>query len=673
MPTPENPNFLHKKYRDLSASPEVSRAASKKEHETQEPLPPTKPKERIQAYLDRLNTILNPEPRDPTASKEEQEASAASRKHRNIELLKTSLYNNVLTIPQEVPESYFDSIIKRHKEEGHGDIEIPEDQRQELIQTIIQDQENSLDLWVTYLTSKDAKYPDWSKYWAFRSMLKMGTFDKEKHQFTKRTKGSISPFPELNQEALAIVLNAQETLEAGDQPDLGFDLDDATKQSFLQALKQKNFAKSYAIAIEQFKPISEALLKITDGEWRTFPQGSDPQELVDSLKDYGTGWCIRGKATAARYLEFNNLEVFYSNDQEGNPTVPRLVIVRDQNNTTTEFRGIAKQEEHDKYIGDVVQKKLKELPDGKQFEQRAQDMKTLTELVRKNDQDPTSLTKEDLIFLYEIDHQIQNFGYHDKDPRIKELLDQRNPKEDAPIVLNCTPDQIATNKDEITEDTKAYIGPLFSGIFDLLPSSGHCEESATRQSRSTKRTGSPHPDQGVVARDDRPLHTSIEHFYTSFPEGRIEQRTIEIGGKTPEQYKQELTEQGHRMGEWAEDILAKTPTSKEPQDIQTIRLTVGDLGFTEATGYDEICKRAKELGLELAPAEAGPALRLSLIDQPMGDWFRIAMEPIVDRGGFPLVFGLARGADGSWLLADGGGPGSLWFPRSSFVFRRKQH
>jgi len=41
------------------------------------------------------------------------------------------------------------------------------------------------------------------------------------------------------------------------------------------------------------------------------------------------------------------------------------------------------------------------------------------------------------MFLYEIDGKIEGFGYKIPDPRIKEILDKRNAKIDAPIVLGC--------------------------------------------------------------------------------------------------------------------------------------------------------------------------------------------------------------------------------------------
>ena len=90
-------------------------------------------------------------------------------------------------------------------------------------------------------------------------------------------------------------------------------------------------------------------------------------------------------------------------------------------------------------------------------------MRRMTEIENKTKINQP-LTREDLIFLYEIDQPIEGFGY-DKDPRIEEIRKTRNSKQDAPVMFNCDPNQIATNEREIAENTKAYIGPLFPHIF----------------------------------------------------------------------------------------------------------------------------------------------------------------------------------------------------------------
>lgn len=610
----------------------------------------------IRTYTNRFNDLLHNRP-------------TQERRELAIEKLKNLLHDALLSTA--VPESYFAAIKRRHREEGHGDIAIPDDLKAELGQTLLNEQRRSLDAWIDYLVSSDAKYPDALKYWTFRSILKMGRFDKEKHAFTNREgRGTVSPFPELNREALAIVLEDMERKYGGEKADFAFtaryDIPEDAKSAYRAALtgEREDFSALYALAIDAFKPISEDLLEITDGVWMVYPQGSDPMTsvptgmehgktitgtpLVPALTDYGTGWCLRGEPTARRYLVDNALHVYFSKktrDKDAPAEVPRVVMVVNPQNQITEVRGIEAHEHLDAHIGKVVKEKLQEHPDGQTYQKKSEDMQRLTSIENKTRQS-IPLTKEDILFLYEVDSRIEGFGYEaaGRDPRIEELRSKRNPKEDLPILFDCTPDQIALTPKEISSVTKAYIGPLAPGIFSLLEK------------------------------------YSIEHIYTSFPEGRIRRESLMIGGKTPKELEAALDEkdsQGNRCFQvsfHARSMLRSCDftTAKKPEGITLIRLTVRDLGFSNGATIDEIFDRAQKLGLEPCPPETGPHYRLQKSGQPMGDWVYIGMKPIADSDGRPGVFGLVRGGDGLWLYGGWADPGARWHPGGGFVFRLRK-
>ena len=66
-------------------------------------------------------------------------------------------------------------------------------------------QERTLRSWFDYLAEDDAEYPMWFRYFVVRNLQKMGTLDKEKGEYSKRTDHTVAPFPELNSEALGFV------------------------------------------------------------------------------------------------------------------------------------------------------------------------------------------------------------------------------------------------------------------------------------------------------------------------------------------------------------------------------------------------------------------------------------------------------------------------------------
>jgi hypothetical protein len=64
--------------------------------------------------------------------------------------------------------------------------------------------------------------------------------------------------------------------------------------------------------------------------------------------------------------------------------------------------------------------------------------------------------------------------------------------------------------------------------------------------------------------------------------------------------------------------------------------------------------RAQQLGFELAAAEVGPLLRLQYIDQPMGEFLIVGMEPIKTWSGEPVILNVANGGAGLVLIGQDG-------------------
>lgn len=612
-----NPDFLKEKYA-LHNTDEVEAAASRTEIQTGEKVPQD-PATRIQNYLERFTGILDRE--DP------------AKRERGIEALKHILHDKFVIKPEEIPEGYFENQRRLAREQGHGDVKVSREMRNQLSEVVVTDQETTLDNWIDYLSSKDATYPDWLKYYAVRSVLGMGAYDKDKHQFGKRSKGTTKPFPDLNREALAYVLDAIEKNNTAE----GYDFSTLAEEDhaqFEKLLTGENFAKLYAFAIEKVTPASPEQLTSTAGTWIKYDQGSDHSALVQSLQGHGTGWCTAGESTAKAQLENGDFYVFYSLDDKGQPIIPRAAI-RMQEGKIAEVRGIAAEQNLDPTISPVVEAKLKEFPDGAAYEKKTADMKELT-IIEQATKAEKPLNSAQLRFLYEIDSSIEGFGYQ-RDPRIAELRANRNPQEDMPTVFECSPDEIAHSAKDITAETKAYVGPLVPGIFHMLPE-------------------------------------GIEHIYTSFPENPIRQDMVEIGGTTREELLHQLEEKGIKISDYAKDMInsADFTTGEQTEAANLVRLTVDSLGFPKGATTDEIYRKAEQLGLELCPAEIGPKYRLKYAEQPMNEWFRIGMKPITDRHGSPNVFNLVRNANGLWLHNDFAQPDRRWRPPHQFAFRLRK-
>lgn len=149
-------------------------------------------------------------------------------------------------------------------------------------------------------------------------------------------------------------------------------------------------------------------------------------------------------------------------------------------------------------------------------------------------------------------------------------------------------------------------------------------------------------------------------------------KTVRLGTcKSSSGYAKALRSAGMRIGGWGGDILSKISYSKEEIDLNLVVLSVAELGFKEGATYVEICAKAIQLGLELCPAEVGPALLLQYGDPPQrGERLYIAMEAISNRLNYRCIFTVEHNA-GAWLDGDNGGHlVHFWSAAARFVFVR---
>lgn len=570
-----------------------------------------------------------------------------------LERIKESYRKQNVIKPEDVPESAFLLEQRIAREMGYGDVELTDEFKEQKREQIINDQINSLDKWVDYLTSQDAfVYPTWGKYWAFTSMLKMGKFEKtgddegrEQARFATRTQDTVAPFPPLNPRALSMTISVmkQKVLEAekakSERDTIANTSTKLSDEQFKQLLSSESFAKIYTQFLIELPEYSREGLQETRGKWVKYPQNSEPDTLVQSLDGYPLEWCTANIDTARAQLQGGDFHVYYSIDKAGNPVIPRIAIRMEGENKIAEPpRGIATNQNLDPYVGEVLGTKLKDFgTEGEVYKKRASDMKHVTEIEEKIKTNKI-LNKQDLRFIYEVDSKIKGFGYQ-RDPRVEELRVGRDFNADTLIILECTQEQIAYTSMEINENTKAYLGKLEPGIFEIIN------------------------------------QYKIEHIYISFPEGKIKKESITIGGKKWQQLDQEMAEKNINISDPAPDMLkSKDFETLENAEVgDYVRLRVRDLLSGDPT-TDQLYAKANELGLDLCPAEVGPHYRLKYLDQPINEYNFIAMKQISDRDENPRVFVVYRHDDGLGLGGTWAPPNNTWDPELELLFRlRKSH
>lgn len=357
--------------------------------------------------------------------------------------------------PDDVPESYFELQRRIVRERGQGDIALDSATRSRLAQGVAREQMDSLDRWTDYFLSPDANhYPMWAKVWAFEEMTKLKALEAGATEFTRRTATTTNPFPALNSEALSAVINGVERVIKKESLD-GLD------PEFIELLKKGSFQQLYAWALRA-KSAMAGDLRVTAGQWLKFPKGSSAEPLYESLQCGSTGWCTAGAlSTAQSQMKGGDFYVYYSNDASGVPRQPRIAI-RMEGGSIAEVRGIAERQHLDPEIAKtgILEAKLKEFGDeGTKYQKRSRDMRRMTEIETKAKSGGV-LSPEDLRFLYEIDETIEGFGYS-KDPRIAELLKNRDQRSDFAAIFKCKPEQISfTPEEALRGDILFHVGDL---------------------------------------------------------------------------------------------------------------------------------------------------------------------------------------------------------------------
>jgi len=460
--------FLHKKDPQLHASTSVRHEQKRRRRAGQETS--HRPTDMIANWLEVIEKTHTGHADDPQV----------------LERIKDFYHKRHVIKPEDVPEAAFLLEQQIARELGHGTVELTDEFKERKTNQIIADQKESLNRWIDYLSSENADYPMWAKYWAFTSMVQMGKFEKvekgkpgkeeEYGRFAKRERDTVAAFPMMNPRALANTISAMEKkLERKQMPkderkktpvkNLSDRLSDP---EFQQLLSTEEFSKLYAQFLIEIPEYSTEGLQETRGEWKKYEKGSDPKPLVDSLDGHPLEWCTANLDTARTQLEGGDFYVYYSYDQEEKPTIPRVAI-RMTGDKIAEVRGIAQGQNMDPYIGDAVDEKLEEFPDKEKYKKKLEDMRRLTEIEKLVKGGGEKLEIEDLKFLYEMDEKIQGFG-QGRDPRIEEVKEKRDQKKDYAQLYNRPEEEIALTMDDIDKSTTLLVGNLSlkdGGFMDL--------------------------------------------------------------------------------------------------------------------------------------------------------------------------------------------------------------
>ena len=367
----------------------------------------------------------------------------------HINLLKKLYYQKYVIKRENIPNKYFQNREKLLLENGYG--RYNEFDKQKDIELIINNQKKSLEIWIDYFLSKDSNfYPMWVKYWVFQGMIKLGTYDKKRNKYMTRTKDTIAPFIELNREALALSIEFLRKYVEENKITNNKDLD--------RLIEGGSFQKIYTYFLKKINVKTDN--NSNDGIWKKYSRGNKYMLLVKSLKNKNTGWCTASEEVAKIQLRQGDFYVYYTKDSNQKYTVPRIAI-RMEADTIAEIRGVLSSQNVEPCFEQVLKEKIKELDNNNEYYKKVDDMKQMTIIYNKTINNEV-LTKQELIFLYEIEEKIKSFGYSE-DPRIEYIRNKRNKLDDLSCILKLDESLIGLDRKDVFQRKIVY----FYGDLDL--------------------------------------------------------------------------------------------------------------------------------------------------------------------------------------------------------------
>jgi hypothetical protein len=153
-------------------------------------------------------------------------------------------------------------------------------------------------------------------------------------------------------------------------------------------------------------------------------------------------------------------------------------------------------------------------------------------------------------------------------------------------------------------------------------------------------------------------------------------RTIALGThKGVDAYRRALDSAGIKIGDAADETLGRPAFRYGTMrtDVELVVLSAADLGVESESSLADVYKRARQVGLELCPAEIAPQLRLDYRNQPLGEALNIAMEPVATYSGEPTILALVNFGTGLALIGSDG-RSEFMVPRTwRFVFALPTH
>lgn len=131
-----------------------------------------------------------------------------------------------------------------------------------------------------------------------------------------------------------------------------------------------------------------------------------------------------------------------------------------------------------------------------------------------------------------------------------------------------------------------------------------------------------------------------------------------------------LISDGFRLSDWIVDIYKHHKFMPIDKDHSVHRIKLSDLGFSTPTSLLEFYRRALDEGYYLLSPLAALWLRKLYVNQPLGEWLRIAvpLDLMIDSDGVPHLPKLGFALNKYYLETYWAYPQAVFHPHNEFAF-----
>jgi hypothetical protein len=136
-----------------------------------------------------------------------------------------------------------------------------------------------------------------------------------------------------------------------------------------------------------------------------------------------------------------------------------------------------------------------------------------------------------------------------------------------------------------------------------------------------------------------------------------------------EQELNELKKNGYVLSDWLVDIYGRKINKNFEKDISLARVKVSDINIKKPIKLSELYNEFNEHGLGLVDPQTALYIRRLYLDQPKGEWLRIAVpfDSMIDSDGVPHLPKLGFALNKYYMETYWAWPDAIFHPHNEFV------